>query len=80
MRKRGIMKPGMCVGVLMCLTFSVPSYAAEVPMVVTGEIQASQITIMTEQTTWVHRVYKGIRQKRLWSLTYNRWKTNWMNY
>ena len=36
MRKRGIMKLGICVGVLMCLTFSVPSYAAEVPMVVTG--------------------------------------------
>lgn len=32
-----------------------------------------------EETTWCYRVYNGILQKRLWSLTYGRWLTDWID-
>lgn len=31
-----------------------------------------------EQTIWYYRVRDGIKEKRLWSLTYGYWKTDWM--
>lgn len=32
-----------------------------------------------EETTWYYRVHNGILQKRLWSLTYGYWKTDWID-
>ena len=32
-----------------------------------------------EETTWYYRVHNGILQKRLWSLTYGRWLTDWID-
>ena len=31
-----------------------------------------------EETMWVYRVYNGNREKRLWSITYNKWLTDWI--
>lgn len=31
-----------------------------------------------EQTRWYYRVRDGIKEKRLWSITYGYWKTDWM--
>lgn len=32
-----------------------------------------------EETAWYFRVLNGIVQKRLWSLTYGRWLTDWID-
>lgn len=32
-----------------------------------------------EQTVWYTRHYNGKRQKRLWSITYRRWLTDWID-
>lgn len=32
-----------------------------------------------EETVWYTRVYNGILQKRLWSITYGRWLTEWID-
>ncbi len=32
-----------------------------------------------EETIWYFRVLNGIVQKRLWSLTYGRWLTDWID-
>lgn len=33
----------------------------------------------SEETAWYFRVYNGILQMRLWSLTYGRWLTDWID-
>lgn len=33
----------------------------------------------SEETAWYFRVYNGMVQKRLWSLTYRRWLTDWID-
>jgi len=78
MRRGGIMKLGIGVAILICVTFSIPSYAAEIQEVVTSVTQTYQISTRAEQTTWVERVYKGVKQKRLWSRTYNCWRSDWI--
>ena len=32
-----------------------------------------------EETVWVHRIYNGKEQKRLWSYTEGRWLTGWID-
>lgn len=32
-----------------------------------------------EETTWYYRVHNGMLQKRLWSLTYGYWLTDWID-
>lgn len=31
-----------------------------------------------EQIEWRYRTYKGKKQKRLWSITYEKWLTKWL--
>lgn len=33
----------------------------------------------TEEFEWYYRMYNGVQQKRLWSVTYGRWVTDWIN-
>ncbi len=37
------------------------------------------ITPQGEETIWYTRRYNGKRQKRLWSITYQRWLTDWID-
>ena len=32
-----------------------------------------------EEYMWFYRTYNGMRQKRLWSITYGRWVTDWID-
>jgi hypothetical protein len=32
-----------------------------------------------EETAWFFRVLNGMLQKRLWSITYRRWLTDWID-
>lgn len=32
-----------------------------------------------EETVWYFRTYHGVRQMRLWSLTYGHWLTDWID-
>lgn len=36
------------------------------------------ITLYSEETKWYYRIVNGKLQKRLWSLTYKKWLTNWI--
>ncbi|MBR3018771.1 MAG: hypothetical protein IKH57_17095 [Clostridia bacterium] len=31
-----------------------------------------------EQTQWYYRINNGVLEKRLWSITYQRWLTDWI--
>lgn len=68
---------------LIVLSISVPAFAdgLEAPdgsdegiiAVASGE------PTRAEETTWCFRVFNGMVQKRLWSLTYGRWLTDWID-
>lgn len=34
--------------------------------------------VYAEQTKWVYRDNNGVIEKRCWSITYQRWLTDWM--
>ena len=38
-----------------------------------------EITPMAEETMWYFRNYNGQLQKRLWSITEEKWLTDWIN-
>lgn len=38
-----------------------------------------QIEQRAEQTEWVYRYYNGKLQRRLWSITYGKWLTDWID-
>lgn len=50
-----------------------PAYAHEI--LYTGD---SDIVARYEETEWKIRVNNGVLEKRLWSITYGRWLTDWM--
>ena len=35
-------------------------------------------TSRAERVEWRYRTYKGKKQKRLWSITYEKWLTDWL--
>lgn len=43
-----------------------------------NETKDSIATPYAEETEWVYRFYDGKYQKRLWSITYEKWLTNWI--
>lgn len=67
------------IGVLLSLAFSVNVQAAELPAASLPDGGGHEAVIMSEKTEWHYRIYKGVSQKRLWSVTYQRWKTKWIN-
>ena len=68
------------IGILICISFSIPSYAAPISGARIQDTYTNQISERTEKTKWYYRIVNGVRQKRLWSLTYGYWKTDWINY
>ena len=40
----------------------------------------TEISPRSEETVWVVRYVNGKRQRRLWSLTYEYWLTDWMDW
>lgn len=68
----------MIIGVLLSLAFSVNVQAAELPAANLPDGEGHEAVIMSEKTIWRYRIYKGVSQKRLWSVTYQRWKTKWI--
>jgi hypothetical protein len=47
------------------------------PLVINETLEPNS-TIMAEQTIWYYSVINGVPMKRLWSITYGKWLTNWI--
>lgn len=43
-----------------------------------SQTQAESNTARAEQTQWKYKYVNGVFCKRLWSVTYNRWLTEWI--
>lgn len=67
----------------LILTISVTAYAESVVQPEKTELSATVIpgdSPQAEETCWYFRTTDdGLFQKRLWSLTYGRWLTDWIN-
>lgn len=73
----------MIVALLLVLSM-VCSFAGALAAEVTAPLAPAQaedggISPHAEETTWYTRVYNGMLQKRLWSITYERWLTDWID-
>lgn len=55
---------------------AVANVAVDVPAVSTQ----TEISPRAEETVWVVRYVDGKRQRRLWSRTYERWLTDWLDW
>ncbi len=66
------------LAVIMSLSFSIPIWA-KAENVMVSAVVSQEITPRAERTKWYFRVYNGKRQKRLWSVTNERWLTDWID-
>ncbi|MGX9755331.1 hypothetical protein ACWYRQ_03595 [Clostridioides difficile] len=73
--KKGIL--GLLL-VIMCVTGTDMVYAAEVNLAI-ETASSKSVDTKAEQLKWYYRIHNGKKQKRLWSITYGYWKTNWIN-
>lgn len=68
----------LLLAMIVLLSVSVPAFAtADLPNV-EDEQPAPSEGYRIEQTVWFFRNNNGILEKRLWSLTYGRWLTDWI--
>ena len=60
---------------VICLSvFSIPAFAANIESEIDtqGEYAARAV-----ETEWYYRIYNGRLQQRLWSITDQKWLTDW---
>ncbi|MBE5862935.1 MAG: hypothetical protein E7295_08805 [Lachnospiraceae bacterium] len=44
-----------------------------------GKVEIQEENTREEEFIWIYRTYNGRRQRRLWSLTYQYWVTDWID-
>lgn len=76
------MKRIVVLGVAMVLCANIAATTSLAKEAATTPAQSSESQVyspMVEETEWVYRIYNGVYQKRLWSLTYGKWLTDWID-
>ena len=66
----------LCIALMLCIN-TVPAHASGITPVST--VEESGVTPASEETVWRQRIYNGMLQKRLWSITYGKWLTDWID-
>lgn len=69
----------LTVTIALLLSINIlPVSASEtiVPLAVPGNTIVSPLS---EETVWCNRIHNGMLQKRLWSITYGKWLTDWID-
>lgn len=72
------MKKILSVFIALSICFSASMIALAVESKPTAETVSTDFVILVEQTQWRYRYYENQLQKRLWSLTYEIWLTDWI--
>lgn len=80
------MKRFLCLFLALVMCLSAPLVAfAESPVTVDEASAENDGTgredppMRPEETVWYYRIYNGRYQMRLWSLTYGKWLTDWID-
>lgn len=68
----------MLLALILVLSISVPAFAVTDLPDSENEPSESVDGTRAEQTVWFFRNNNGILEKRLWSLTYGKWLTDWI--
>lgn len=61
--------------VFLLQTYTTPVFAESS---LQNHYQKLSSTSRAERVEWRYRTYKGKKQKRLWSITYEKWLTDWL--
>ena len=51
----------------------------EEPVIIMEEVKGDEEPGRSEEFMWFYRIHNGVQQKRLWSLTYGYWATDWID-
>lgn len=73
------MKRIVCI-LILCFSsiFSVTAFADHAVPSDPMPVKASYAQPYAEETRWVTRKHNGNLEMRLWSITYNKWLTDWI--
>lgn len=67
------------ISILICMSLFGSVSAAGVQRPETEpQIESGTIQPRGEETRWYYRTVDGVKQMRLWSITYGRWLTDWI--
>jgi len=73
----------MLLALITCLTLSVTAFADVIVAPDGSDIEIIAVqsgdSTRAEETLWYFRVVDGRVQMRLWSLTYRKWLTEWID-
>lgn len=68
---------------MIALSASAPAFADELKAPDGSDVEIIAVkpgeSTRAEETAWFYRVHNGMLQTRLWSLTYGRWLTDWID-
>lgn len=62
----------------LCICFTVPAFATSNNYPTSGDRSEEVSVQRAEKREWRYRLHNGQPQKRLWSITYEYWVTDWM--
>lgn len=74
------MKRIICLVLVFCVFFSIAAFAFADTFPETkeqGSVLLDEGGTRVEETQWIIRRWNGLIQKRLWSITYGYWLTDW---
>ena len=66
----------LILGLIVSLLTVTPTFAANTEPTT---VELNSTVARAEEVQWKYRTYNGKRQKRCWSVTYQKWKTDWIN-
>ena len=67
------------ITIITCALITIPGYAASfVDHAQFANLPEADAVKRVEQTKWYFRMRNGVAEKRLWSITYGIWLTDWI--
>lgn len=70
------------LAIIICVSFSVSALADVIVSPDGSDIEIVEVkpgnSTRAEETMWYFRIVNGVRQMRLWSITYGKWLTDWI--
>ncbi len=64
---------------VIILSLSTLTVCASEEAISPATLSEEGVSPMSEETMWYTRIYNGMLQKRLWSITYGKWLTDWID-
>lgn len=73
----------LLLALTVLLSVSIPAFAECIPAPDDSDEEIIAVVSSdpnrAEETAWYFRVHQGMLQKRLWSITYRKWLTDWLD-